>query len=153
MTFCQIFEVASRVQQKVVDHRLLTIEKCSVQEKKSTVFCFHYILWNAFLVLVTSPICQNILCKCMCIFRWISSCTLAMKLYPLVPGWATHSMDVLMYVLMYVLKQSHLAVRIDGVLYCFEAWLDEQIASIEIVSDGHLKGMSNIILACRPNIF
>ena len=34
MTFCQIFEVASRVRQKVVDHRSLTIEKCSVQEKK-----------------------------------------------------------------------------------------------------------------------
>ena len=34
MTFCQIFEVASRVKQKVVDHRSLTIEKCSVQEKK-----------------------------------------------------------------------------------------------------------------------
>ena len=35
MTFCQIFEVASRVRQKVVDHKSLTIEKCSVQEKKS----------------------------------------------------------------------------------------------------------------------
>ena len=34
MTFCQIFEVASRVRQKVVDHRSLTIEKLSVQEKK-----------------------------------------------------------------------------------------------------------------------
>ena len=34
MTFCQIFEVASRVRQKVIDHRSLTIEKCSVQEKK-----------------------------------------------------------------------------------------------------------------------
>ena len=34
MTFCQIFEVASRVRQKVVDHRALTIERCSVQEKK-----------------------------------------------------------------------------------------------------------------------
>ena len=34
MTFCQIFQVASRVRQKVVDHRSLTIEKCSVQEKK-----------------------------------------------------------------------------------------------------------------------
>ena len=34
MTFCQIFEVASRVRQKVVDHRSLTIQKCSVQEKK-----------------------------------------------------------------------------------------------------------------------
>ena len=34
MTFCQIFEVASRVRQKVIDHRWLTIEKCSVQEKK-----------------------------------------------------------------------------------------------------------------------
>ena len=34
MTFCQLFEVASRVRQKVVDHRSLTIEKCSVQEKK-----------------------------------------------------------------------------------------------------------------------
>ena len=35
MTFCQIIEVASRVRQKVVDHRSLTIEKCLVQEKKS----------------------------------------------------------------------------------------------------------------------
>ena len=35
LTFCQIFEVTSRVRQKVVDHRSLTIEKCSVQEKKS----------------------------------------------------------------------------------------------------------------------
>ena len=34
MTFCHIFEVASRVRQKVIDHRSLTIEKCSVQEKK-----------------------------------------------------------------------------------------------------------------------
>ena len=34
MTFCQICKVASRVRQKVVDHRSLTIEKCSVQEKK-----------------------------------------------------------------------------------------------------------------------
>ena len=34
MTFCQIFEVASRVRQKIVDHRSLRIEKCSVQEKK-----------------------------------------------------------------------------------------------------------------------
>ena len=34
LTSCQIFEVASRVRQKVVDHRSLTIEKCSVQEKK-----------------------------------------------------------------------------------------------------------------------
>ena len=34
MTFCQIIEVASRVRQKVVDHRSLTIEKCSVQEIK-----------------------------------------------------------------------------------------------------------------------
>ena len=34
MTFCQIFEVSSRVRQKVVDHRSLIIEKCSVQEKK-----------------------------------------------------------------------------------------------------------------------
>ena len=34
MTFCHIFEVASHVRQKVVDHRSLTIEKCSVQEKK-----------------------------------------------------------------------------------------------------------------------
>ena len=34
LTFCQIFEVTSRVRQKVVDHRSLTIEKCSVQEKK-----------------------------------------------------------------------------------------------------------------------
>ena len=34
MTFCQIIEVASRVRQKVVDHRSLTIEKCSVQRKK-----------------------------------------------------------------------------------------------------------------------
>ena len=34
MTFCHIFEVASRVRQKVVDHRSLTIGKCSVQEKK-----------------------------------------------------------------------------------------------------------------------
>ena len=34
MTFCQIFEVASGVRQKVVDHRTLTIKKCSVQEKK-----------------------------------------------------------------------------------------------------------------------
>ena len=37
MTFCQIFEVASRVRQKVVDHRSLTIEKWSVQEKKVVV--------------------------------------------------------------------------------------------------------------------
>ena len=35
MTFCQIFEVASRVRQKVVHHRSVTIEKCPVQEKKS----------------------------------------------------------------------------------------------------------------------
>ena len=34
MTFYQIFEVASRIRQKVIDHRSLTIEKCSVQEKK-----------------------------------------------------------------------------------------------------------------------
>ena len=34
MTFCQIFEAASRVRQKVVDHRSFTIEKCSVQEIK-----------------------------------------------------------------------------------------------------------------------
>ena len=34
MTFCQIFEIASHVRQKVVDHRSLTIEKRSVQEKK-----------------------------------------------------------------------------------------------------------------------
>ena len=33
MTFCQILEVASRVRQKVFDHRSLTTEKCSVQEK------------------------------------------------------------------------------------------------------------------------
>ena len=33
MTFCQIFKVASRVRQKVVYHRSLTIEKCSGQEK------------------------------------------------------------------------------------------------------------------------
>ena len=34
MTFCQVFEVASHVRQKVVDPRSLTIQKCSVQEKK-----------------------------------------------------------------------------------------------------------------------
>ena len=34
MTFCHIFEVASRVRMKVVDDRSFT-EKCSVQEKKS----------------------------------------------------------------------------------------------------------------------
>ena len=34
MTFCQIIEVASRVRQKVVDHRSLPIEKSSVQGKK-----------------------------------------------------------------------------------------------------------------------
>ena len=34
MTFCQIIEVTRRVRQKVVDHRSLTIEKCSVQGKK-----------------------------------------------------------------------------------------------------------------------
>ena len=34
MTFCQMFKIASRVRQKVVDHRSLTIEKCFVQEKK-----------------------------------------------------------------------------------------------------------------------
>ena len=34
MTYCHIFDVASRVRQKVVDHRSLTIEKCSVQGKK-----------------------------------------------------------------------------------------------------------------------
>ena len=65
MTFCQIFEVASRVRQKVVDHRSLTIEKLSVQEKKvvgdkrsfvagslmtgSTVFCRGH--WNGLIAL------------------------------------------------------------------------------------------------------
>ena len=34
MTFCQVFEVASHVRQKVVDPRSLTIQKCFVQEKK-----------------------------------------------------------------------------------------------------------------------
>ena len=35
MTFCHIFEVVSRVRQKVVDCRSVTIEKWSVKEKKS----------------------------------------------------------------------------------------------------------------------
>ena len=37
MTFCHIFEVASRIRQTVINHRSLTIEKCSVQEKKVVV--------------------------------------------------------------------------------------------------------------------